>query len=67
MLAASICDPSVLVRRHAINQIARLISYGIFRFKDEIMIRMMLATLDADKDVRNDAKLYIVGGNSGEN
>lgn len=59
MLAASLCDPSVLVRRHAINQIARLISYEIFRFNGEIMIRMMLATLDANEDVRSDAKLYI--------
>lgn len=59
MLAASLCDPSVIVRRHAINQIARLISLGIFRFNGEIMIRMMMATLDANEDVRNDAKLYI--------
>uniref|UniRef100_A0A8R1ICS6 Cnd1 domain-containing protein n=1 Tax=Caenorhabditis japonica TaxID=281687 RepID=A0A8R1ICS6_CAEJA len=59
VLAASLCDPSVIVRRHAINQIARLISVGIFRFNGEIMIRMMLATLDANEDVRNDAKLYI--------
>lgn len=59
MLAASLCDPSVLVRRHAINQIARLICNGIFRFNGEIMIRMMLGTLDANEDVRNDAKLYI--------
>ncbi|CAI2312510.1 unnamed protein product [Caenorhabditis sp. 36 PRJEB53466] len=59
MLAASLCDASVLVRRHAINQIARLITFGIFRFNGEIMIRMMLATLDANEDVRNDAKLYI--------
>ncbi|CCD66189.1 Condensin-2 complex subunit hcp-6 [Caenorhabditis elegans] len=59
MLAASLCDPSVIVRRHAINQIARLISFGIFRFNGEIMIRMMLASLDANEDVRNDAKLYI--------
>uniref|UniRef100_A0A1I7UVC6 Condensin-2 complex subunit n=1 Tax=Caenorhabditis tropicalis TaxID=1561998 RepID=A0A1I7UVC6_9PELO len=59
MLAASLCDPSVIVRRHAINQIARLISLGIFRFNGEIMIRMMLATLDANEDVRQDAKLFI--------
>lgn len=59
MLAASLCDPSVLVRRHAINQIARLICNGIFRFNGEIMIRMMMATLDANEDVRSDAKLYI--------
>ncbi|EGT50715.1 hypothetical protein CAEBREN_01331 [Caenorhabditis brenneri] len=59
MLAASLCDPSVIVRRHAINQIARLISLGVFRFDGEIMIRMMMATLDANEDVRTDAKLYI--------
>ncbi|CAI5437502.1 unnamed protein product [Caenorhabditis angaria] len=59
VLAACLCDPSVIVRRHAINEIARMIASSIFRFSGEVMIRLMLAILDANDDVRNDARLYI--------
>ncbi|CAB3407456.1 unnamed protein product [Caenorhabditis bovis] len=59
VLAAALCDPSVVVRKHAILEIARLVSSSIFRFGGEVMIRIMLAILDANEDVRNDARLYI--------
>ncbi|CAD6191002.1 unnamed protein product [Caenorhabditis auriculariae] len=58
-LGACLNDPSVLIRRQAVGQITRLVGNQILRFQGEIMVRLMLAVLDENPDVREDAKISL--------